>query len=61
MRYTYPDEGEDVEAMYVAQNGDVVVVSKRPLPRRGQWASPGSRISKFPHHGGEPTVVSWRS
>ena len=34
VRYTYPDERHDVEAMYVAPNGDVVLITKRPLPGR---------------------------
>ena len=34
VRYTYPDQRHDVEAMYVAQNGDVVLITKRPLPDR---------------------------
>jgi hypothetical protein len=31
LRYTYPDQRHDVEAMYVAPNGDVVLITKRPL------------------------------
>jgi hypothetical protein len=29
--FTYPDRRHDVEAMYVAPNGDVVLITKRPL------------------------------
>jgi hypothetical protein len=31
VRYTYPDQRHDVEAMYVAPNGDIVLITKRPL------------------------------
>jgi hypothetical protein len=31
LRYTYPDQRHDVEAMYVAPNGDIVLITKRPL------------------------------
>jgi hypothetical protein len=31
LRYTYPDQAHDVEAMYVAPTGDVMLVTKRPL------------------------------
>jgi len=31
LRYTYPDSPHDVEAMYVAPNGDVLLITKRPL------------------------------
>jgi hypothetical protein len=34
VRYAYPDQRHDVEAMYVAPNGDVVLITKRPLPNR---------------------------
>jgi len=37
MLYTYPDQRHDVEAMYVARNGDVVLITKRPITdRRGR-------------------------
>ena len=31
LRYTYPDSPHDVEAMYVAPNGDVLLITKRPM------------------------------
>jgi hypothetical protein len=31
LRYTYTDRPHDVEAMYVAPNGDVVLITKRPI------------------------------
>jgi hypothetical protein len=31
LKYTYPDGPHDVEAMYVSPNGDVVLITKRPL------------------------------
>jgi hypothetical protein len=34
MLYTYPDQRHDVEAMYVARNGDVVLITKRPITER---------------------------
>ncbi len=30
--FTYPDQPHDVEAMYIAGNGDAFVITKRPLP-----------------------------
>ena len=30
LRYTYPDGPHDVEAMYVAPSGDIVLITKRP-------------------------------
>ena len=32
MLYTYPDQRHDVEAMYVARNGDVVLITNVPSP-----------------------------
>ena len=34
LRFSYPDRGHDVEAMYVAPNGDVVMITKRALEGR---------------------------
>ena len=34
VRYAYPDQRHDVEAMYIAPNGDVVLITKRPLRDR---------------------------
>jgi hypothetical protein len=31
LRYVYPDGPHDVEAMYVARSGDIVLITKRPL------------------------------
>jgi len=31
LRYTYPDQPHDVEAMYVAPTGDIILITKRPL------------------------------
>jgi hypothetical protein len=31
LQYTYPDQRHDVEAMYVAPNGDIVLITKRPM------------------------------
>jgi len=55
LRYTYEDGPHDVEAMYVAPTGDVVLITKRPLSGGGgrlrpalvfmipasAWADPG--------------------
>jgi hypothetical protein len=38
LRYVYEDGPHDVEAMYVAPTGDVVLITKRPL------AAPGGRL-----------------
>jgi hypothetical protein len=35
LEYSYPDWRHDVESMYVAQNGDVVLITKRPLTDGG--------------------------
>ena len=35
LTYVYPDGPRDVEAMYVAPNGDVFLISKRPLRAKG--------------------------
>jgi len=35
LRYTYPDGPHDVEAMYVAPPGDIVLITKRPLAGGG--------------------------
>jgi hypothetical protein len=35
LRYVYPDGPHDVEAMYVAPNGDIVLITKRPLAATG--------------------------
>lgn len=34
LRYVYSDGPHDVEAMYVAPNGDVILITKRPLAAR---------------------------
>lgn len=40
LRFTYPDQRHDVEAMYVAPNGDVVLITKRPIATAaGQYRS----------------------
>ena len=41
LRYTYPDQRHDVEAMYVAPNGDIVLITKRPLPDRERTSASG--------------------
>ena len=38
--YAYPDGPRDVEAMYVAPNGDAFLISKRPLRARGGGLRP---------------------
>ena len=35
LHYRYPDRAHDVEAMYVAPNGDVFLITKRPLADGG--------------------------
>jgi hypothetical protein len=35
LRYTYDDEPHDVEAMYVAPTGDIILITKRPLAGGG--------------------------
>ncbi len=40
LRYTYSDGPHDVEAMYVAPNGDVVLITKRPLRNAGGGLRP---------------------
>jgi hypothetical protein len=40
LHYTYPDQSHDVEAMYVAPNGDVVLITKRPIQDRARRLRP---------------------
>jgi len=40
LRYTYSDGPHDVEAMYVAPNGDIILITKRPLIGRDRRLRP---------------------
>ena len=44
LRYVYSDGPHDVEAMYVAPNGDILLITKRPLADRAGGASPRAGV-----------------
>ncbi len=60
LQYTYPDQRHDVESMYVAVNGDIFLITKRPLLRGSRlrpalvfrisasaWGASGRVVAEF--------------